>query len=375
MSLQRNTAAVRRFARLARFGNWLQNLPNRVTPPPFRLMQIGSAFWQSRALHAAVRLDVATQLGDGTRSAEELADDVAAMPDPLYRLLRMLAAMGIFEEVTPRRFRNNRISHWLRADNPKNVRAMILMHNSPEMARPWFERFEDGIRNGSAPFQMTHGELLFDYLDHHDEPNTLFNQAMDSVESLTGDSYASDFDWGRFARLIDIGGGNGAKAATILKHHPGLQALVFDRASVVQGATEPWADHLPETVRTRLRFEAGDARAAVPMAKESGDIYLLSAVLHGFDDASCEQILGRIAAASTGTDARIAILELVLPELGADLASASFDLQMFMGTSGRERSDGEWQRLFAASGLWREEVVQLRSFGQIQVLRRIETTA
>ena len=98
MTLQKNTGAVRRFAKLAKFANWLQNIPNKVTPAPFRLMQIGSAFWQSRALYIAAHLDIATVLAEEKLSVDQIASHVRAQPDATYRLLRMLAAMGIFEE-------------------------------------------------------------------------------------------------------------------------------------------------------------------------------------------------------------------------------------------------------------------------------------
>ncbi|WMP19040.1 hypothetical protein [Thiothrix lacustris] len=45
----------------------------------------------------------------------------------------------------------------MREDNPANIRAMILMHNSPEMVRPWLEPLEDCIRSGDIPFKQTHG--------------------------------------------------------------------------------------------------------------------------------------------------------------------------------------------------------------------------
>ena len=48
---------------------------------------------------------------------------------------------------------------------------------------------------------------------------------MDSVEALTGDSFATDFDWARFDRIIDIGGSKGSKSVAILKRHPHLKAL------------------------------------------------------------------------------------------------------------------------------------------------------
>lgn len=370
MSLQKHPAAVRRFARLARFGNWLQNLPNRITLPPFRLMQISSAFWQSRVLYTAARLDIATLLGNATLTAEEIAERTGTQPDPIYRLMRMLVAMGVFEETSSHHFRNNRLSNELRGDRPNNVRAMILLHNCPEMARPWFETFDSGMRDNKPPFQQLHGETLFDYLDHHAELNTLFNQAMDSVESLVGDSYARDVDWGQFERVIDVGGSNGAKVIAILREHPNLNALVVDRAAVIKEAKAKWKGSLPDTIQRRLSFETADARLEVPKAIGPGDIYLLSAVLHGFNDTDCRRILRTLADAIGASGARIAILELILPDQGADLASTSFDLQMFMGTQGRERTDGEWLTLVAECGLEREEVVSLRSFGQLQILRR-----
>ncbi|WP_415878201.1 methyltransferase dimerization domain-containing protein [Methylomonas sp. TEB] len=169
MTLQKNVGAVRRFAKLARFGAWLQNLPNKLVPPPFRLIQIGSAYWQSRALYVAVRLDIAGALADGEASVEALAERVVADAGALYRLLRMLAAMGVFEELSPRRFRNNKLSAHLRQDHPHSVRAMVMMHNSPEMSRPWFEQLEQGVRSGGVPFESAHGQAFYDYMDSHSQ--------------------------------------------------------------------------------------------------------------------------------------------------------------------------------------------------------------
>jgi len=369
MTLQKNPGAVRRYAKLMKFASWLQNIPNRVTPPPFRLIQIGSAFWQSRALHAAARLDIASILGDGRLGAEVIAAHVSAQPDAVYRLLRMLAAMGIFEEVTPRVFKNNPLSAHLREDHPKNVRAMILMHNSVEMSRPWFEQLEQGVRSGNAPFQLTHGQELYSYMDDHAEFDALFARAMDRVEALTGDSFATDFDWGRFDRIIDVGGSKGSKSLAILKRHPHLTAIVFDRNQLIQTAATYWTGKESPDLLSRLTYQAGDLLESVPAAKDSQDIYLLSAVLHGLDDQHCVKVLRNLTAASAGTGARIALMELVVAEVKADFSSAAFDMQMFMGTRGRERTLPEWQNLFDQSELVLEEQVSLQSFGKILVLR------
>jgi len=370
MVLQKNAASVRLFAKLMKFASWLQGIPNKITPPPFRLIQIGSAFWQSRVLHVATRLNIASLLGDGCLSVETIAVQVLAQPDATYRLLRMLAAMGIFEEVSPRIFKNNALSAYLRDDNPKNVKAMILMHNSIEMSRPWYEQLEQGVRKGDIPFQFCHGRELYAYMDGHAEFDALFSFAMDSVEALMGDSFADDFDWRRFDRIIDVGGSKGSKSLAILKRYSHLTALVFDREQVIQAASKYWTGKVSPDLLSRLSFQSGDLLQSVPPARNGRDIFFLSAVLHGLDDQNCIKVLRNLAAACADTDARIALMELVVPELKADISSAAFDMQMFMATRGRERTLSEWKSLFDRSGLMIEELVSLKSIGKILVLKQ-----
>jgi len=369
MTLQKNAGAVRRFAKLAKFGAWLQNLPNRIVPPPFRLMQISASYWQSRALYVAARLDIAAVLADGELTSEELATRLRAQPDATYRLLRMLAAMGVFEEVSPHRFRNNKLSNALREGHPQSVRAMILMHNSPEISRPWFEQLEQSVREGGVPFERTHGQELYSYLDTHAEFDALFASAMDTVEALTGDSFITDFDWARFRRIIDVGGSKGSKSLAVLKRHPHLKALVADREQVIRDAAQFWQQQGEGEVLQRMRYEACDVLQAVPKAENDKDIYVLSALLHGFDDATCITALRNVGAAAGGSGATIALFEMVMPDAKADAAIASFDMQMFVNSRGRERTLAEWQRLFEQSGVVLQEVVGLQSFAKILVLR------
>jgi hypothetical protein len=368
MSLQRHKIATRLFALLAKFSAKLQNLPNNVTPPPFRLMQISSAFWQSRALYVAVRLDIAGILADNTLSTAEIANKVSAQPDAIDRLLRFLVAIGIFMQVSPQHFKNNKLSSYLREDHPQNIRALILMHNSAEMTRPWYEQLEAGVKSGKIPFQLTHQAELFEYMAGHSAFTTLFDQAMECVEALSSDSFVTEFDWLRFERVFDIGGGTGSKTLTILKHHPQLRAQVVDQAHVIQDAKNHWQGRVDDSVLRRLTFSIGDVLTTLPVANSASDIYFLSGVLHAFDDASCIQALRKLAQASGVSGARIAIMELVVDCDHPDAVSAAFDMQMFMGTRGRERSLDQWQDLFNQSGLRLEQLIHLRGFGKILVL-------
>jgi hypothetical protein len=144
---------------------------------------------------------------------------------------------------------------------------------------------------------------------------------------------------------------------------------VVDRPQVIEQAEHYWQSRENASVLARLSFQPGDVRKAVPHATSTKDIYLLSAVLHGLDDETSVVVLKNLAAASVAKRARIALIEIVMEETGVDLASASFDMQMFMGTRGRERTLAQWQTLFDKGAVTLVEIVDLRSFGKILVLR------
>ena len=365
----RNRLRVRFFQALAGVATLVQKLPARMTPPPFRLMQIGSAFWQSRALYVATRLGLADVLADGHKSTRDIAVELQLNEDHLYRLMRMLASIGIFEEMAPRVFRNSGTSGYLRRDNPKNVRAMILMHNSPEMTQPWLEPLEQSMRDGGVPFIKSHGVGLFDYMDRTPEFDTLFSDAMDCVENLTGNAYLDDFDWSAFERVIDVGGSRGSKAASILKVAPALTAVVFDRPQVIEAARDYWQQEAAAELVGRLDFEAGDMFEQLPAAVSGRDLYLFVAVFHGLSDEEACSVLDTLRAAIGATGASVLIVDCIANEVGIDPVTAGFDMQMLICTRGHERTPNEWKSLLEKSGFRLEEIVPVRTFAKFIVAR------
>jgi hypothetical protein len=367
-SLQRNAFKVRLFQLALRLANGLARLPNRLVPPPFRVMQMGSAYWQSRVLYVAADLGLADAIGDGEKSCRALATELGLHQEHLYRLLRMLASLGVFSESRAQHFRNSRLSDCLRRDHPQSVRAMVLLHNSPEMSHAWYESLGPAIRSGETPFEKSHGAALFDYLDHHPAFDQLFSEAMSAVEGLTGSAYLHDFNWGRFDRIVDVGGSLGQKAVVILQANPQLRALVFDRLQVVAGAEEYWRDRLTPELLARLEFAAGDMFEALPPPLSPRDLYLFVAVFHSLGDEEALQLLARLKATLGAVSPTIAIIDTVAAPCNIDPTTASFDMQMLIGTRGRERTLEEWRSLLQRGGFVLSEVVQLRTFARLLVV-------
>jgi hypothetical protein len=367
-TLQRNGLKVKMYQTAMRFANKLAALPNKLVPPPFRILQIGSAYWQSRALYVATELGIADTINEQEMTSENIAKQLNLDADYLHRLLRMLASFGIFEVCGERRFRNNKLSRCLLSDVSQSVRDMVLLHNSPEMSRPWCEALGPALRNGEVPYVQSHGEDLFDFLDHNPKFDALFAAAMASVEALTGTDYLHDFDWGRFDRLIDVGGSNGSKALTILKQNPNLKAVVFDRPQVIKQAVEEWADKMEADLLERLTFVDGDMLKAIPSAHSDLDAYLFTAIFHGMSDTEAGKVLSNLRTACGPYSPAIAIIDCIVDVQGIDPTVASFDMQMLIGTRGRERSEDEWRALFERSGFALQEVVSLRTFAKLLVV-------
>lgn len=368
ITLQRNAIRVGLFQRAVRFAGALAALPNKLVPAPFRLIQLGSAYWQSRALYVATELGVADAIADTEMSSDDIAERLELHADYLHRLMRMLASIGVFEERGARRFRNNKLSHCLRRNYPQSVRNMILLHNSAQMSYPWFEALAPAMRSGEIPFVHSHGKELFDYLDQNPEFDALFTDAMESVEALTGTDYLDDFDWSRFDRLIDVGGSNGSKALSILMRYPKMQALVFDRPQVIENAVANWHGKLDAQLLARVGFSGGDMLETIPTAHSQRDIYLFVAIFHAMGDTQAEKILNNLRVACGQHCPGIAIIDCVAEEQRIDPTIAGFDMQMLIGTRGRERSEAEWCALLERCGFALQEIVSLRTFARLLVV-------
>jgi len=374
--LTKNRFLIKRYTGLMSFANWLQNIPSKVTPPPFRLIQIGSAFWQSRALYIATKLEVADEIGDDEKSTTIIAEALNLNEDHLYRLMRMLASIGIFKEVSVRKFINSKLSNYLKKSNPDNVRDMVIMHNSAEMTEPWMSSLEQSMRDGGIPFKKVNGVDLFEYMDKNEDFDILFSKAMDSVENVAGTEFLEDFNWSEFKRVIDVGGSHGSKSLAILKANESLEAVVFDRPQTVQLAREKWKniDKMTDIERdalNRIKFIGGDMLQSIPEAESDDDVYLFMAIFHTFNDSDCKQILNNLLQAFGSKSPYVVIADAVADEKNIDPIVASFDMQMLMGTKGRERTIAEWKSLFNDTGFIIDQVVDVRAFAKYIVLRRI----
>ncbi|MGH3867587.1 MAG: methyltransferase [Pseudonocardiaceae bacterium] len=310
--------------------------------PWVTMRRLGMGGFVSQAISVFARLGVADALAAGPRDAEEIAELVGAHGPTLYRLLRALGDVGVVTELENRRFVLTPLGEVLRSDVPGSFRAWGAWIEIPFSRDAWTGLYET-IRTGETAFDRVHGVKFFDYLAEHPEDAAVFDAAMTSVSTSETVAIAHTYDFTRFGTIVDVGGGRGGLLTAILAANPHLQGMLFDVPAVAAGASEEISG---TEVADRCKVVSGDFFDSVP---EGADAYLLSNVIHDWDDDHAARILSTCRTAMAET-ACVLVVDLVLPEDGQPSAGKLEDLGMLVLTGGRERTEAEYRALFGRAG-------------------------
>jgi hypothetical protein len=295
--------------------------------PEGRIWDLMRGALATRALAIVADLRIAEALAGGPRPVEELAREVGADPGTLHRLLRALASDGVFAEDEPGVFRNTEASDVLRQSGWDDFAHLF--------GGAWLQAIEQLGANGEPTFPRVFDTDFWSWLADHPEERAAFDRAMEQgkerrIERLAG------LEWRGDETVVDVGGGNGANLVALLARRPGLTGIVFD---------------LPETVRDesalgdRLTFVEGDFFESVP----PGDVYVLSTILHDWDDERAATILQTIRAAAP-SGARLVLIEAVIQPGNDPDGSKWLDLLMLALFGGRERDEAQWRELLEGAG-------------------------
>jgi hypothetical protein len=315
-------------------------------------MSVRSAWLVSRALHVAAELGVADALSDGPKTADQLAEATGAHPQSLYRLLRLLAAHGVFEGDAAGRFNLTSVGALLRTDALRDAARI-----NGDAIWNAYGALLHSIKTGEAAFQRVHGVGFFDYLSSNREANTSFNHGMAKVSTTENSAIAKAYDFVGFRRVVDVGGGQGGLIAEILKAYPATRGVLFDLPQVVASP-----HYLKEAgVQDRCEIVAGSFFETMP---RGGDAYVLKRVIHDWNDEICQTVLRkcRDAVADGG---RIIVVEAVVPAGNEPHPSKASDLLMLVLGGGQERTEKEFRQLFESSGLKLNRIIPTSSIMSI----------
>lgn len=303
-------------------------------------------FATSQMLYVSARLKLADLLASGPMSMTDLAKESGAKEAPLRRLVRGLAAFGVFELQEDGRIANTWLSDCLRGGAPDSLREMALLYGE-EHYHAMSELLE-AVKRGGTAFEHAYRKPHFTYLASNPEAARAFYEAQSAAAAGSAAAVVGAYDFSRAGMVVDLGGGNGQLIRAILHVNPGVSGILVESSGMARKArSRVQAEGLAE----RCEVHTADIFQSVP---GDGDLYLLGHILHGLDDGRAEHLL-RNCHRAMDSSARLLVIERVLadqPATGLVAQHAAVSDAVAMAVSGgRERTLEEHRSLLASAGL------------------------
>ncbi len=310
------------------------------------LLDLMESYRRSAAIYVFTRLGVADLLASGAKTVEELVRDTGTHGPSLARLLQALCALDIVREETRGQFALAPMGECLRTDHPASVAGTVLMYGEDNFWRTWGDLFYC-VQTGESSMRHLYGAANpFEYYAQHPDLGAVMHSGFAAIARVEALAVTAAYDFPQTGIIVDVAGGQGQLLTSILQARAEARGLLFDLPEVVERA-RPLLERAG--VSDRCVVEGGDIFTAVP---SGGSLYLLSRILHDWDDAQAEAILRKCRQAMP-TGAPLLVIEAILPEQtttsARDLRVALADLNMLVRTGGHERTGAEYRRLLAGA--------------------------
>ena len=320
-----------------------------------KLLQLGTGFIFTAALYPIAKMKIADLLADGPMPVTELAQRTGSNADALYRVLRLLASVGVFAESGDRVFTQTPMSDFLRAEAPGSLRDMLIWMGNPFHFKVWSE-MAFSIATGKPAVEHIYGKPAFEAIFGNPEVAYDFNTAMSCFSRLIAPVLLEAYDFSGIDTLMDVAGGHGAILCEVLSQHPQMKGILFDMPNVIEEATchicELQMDHRCQTIK-------GDFFEGIPAG---ADAYYMQHIIHDWADDRALTILTNCRRALEGRKGgRLIIVDAVVPESPEPHFSKMLDLEMLLMPGGRERTEREWRELLGAAGFEITRIVPMKS--------------
>ncbi len=317
------------------------------------MLNLINGFQVARALYIAARLQLADLVGGGAADCKALAALSKTDAPSLYRVMRVLVSAGVFEMDEHESVSLNPLAQTLLSDAPGSLRAWAISQIGDDPYKAWGDLMYS-VRTGGVAFERVFGSDCWAYRATHPESARDFDEGMTSFLSTHNEALVTSYPFGGIGKIVDVGGGDGALLATLLTAHPLMKGVLFEQPRVIEKARQRI---LAEELATRCEIVAGDMFEVIP---PGGDAYILSRVIHDWDDERSLAIL-RNCRRAMAPAAKLLLLERVIPARIENSAAMRVltvsDLHMMVMNGGRERTEAQYRELLAAAGFTLTRVI------------------
>lgn len=303
--------------------------------PQEAMLNLISGFWIARSLYLAAKIGVADLFDDQPKTIAQLAAGTNTEPRSLYRLLRALASIGVFTEVSDQRFALTPLAATLKSDHPASMRYAVMAQMGYDHSLGWSNGLHS-LKTGEIAFDQAAGMNIWQHFAQHPEDGHIFSQSMSSMGIAIAQAVAASYDFSQFDTIVDVGGAQGSLISTILQANPHLKGILFDLPEVIGNI---------EGDRNLQRI-AGNFFESVPTG---GDAYVMRWIIHDWNDEKSSIILNNCHRAMPD-HGKLLLVESILPPGNEPSPAKLIDMIMLLMTGGRERTEAEYRSLLRSNG-------------------------
>jgi len=223
-------------------------------PTPDAIMQLGLAFWGSKALLTAVELDLFSTLAHGPLTGETLMAKLGLQPRGTTDWLDALVSLGMLRRSAAGEYANTAATGlFLDRAKPSYLGGMLEMANA--RLYPFWGSLTEALRTGSPQNEAKTGEDFFSALYEDQDRLKQFLHAMTGLSMGAAHAIAEKFPWERHHTVIDIGASEGCVPVQLALRHPHLTGGGFDLPAAARIFDDYVASH---GLADRLHFYPGD---------------------------------------------------------------------------------------------------------------------
>ena len=327
--------------------------------PREQLIDIAYGYFLPNALHAIARLNIADQLVDGAKTADEIADQLKFDAPSLHRVMLLLTQYNIFTMDKDNRFSLNQLSELLLSQGKESIKdLMVFVHdifNQSSIA------LEHTIKTGEPGCKKVFGQDFFSLLSSDKTLYDRFDKGMANYSANEENILSQAFSFSEFDTIIDVGGGQGGLLSQLLKKHPNPQGILADKANDIENPKYI----IENKVQSRCQIVACDFFKSVP---KKGNLYLMKRIIHDWDNEKSLLILNNVANAIPN-QSKLLIMDSVINQ---DTPRFKYveDVLIMSVLHGRERTEKEFRDLIQQSPFKIEKIVNTKALLNIIVCEK-----
>jgi hypothetical protein len=311
-----------------------------------KVMQLLTAAWINQSMYVVTRLGIPDILSDGPISVNELSRVTKSHTPFLYRTMRALASAGFFYEEADRVFSVAPMGEMLQKDK---MQPIVLMFLSEWHNHAWGKLLHS-VQTGNIAFDSAFGKPCFEWFKEHPQEADIFNRANHIKAIASHTAVTKVYDFSGFNSIVDVGGGYGGLLYHILINNPNIKGIIADLPYMENEVKKQISAN---NLKGRCEFTDCNFFEKIP---DSSDCYILSNILHDWDDGKCGIILRNCYNAMT-SNARLLIIESIIPGTKEFSISKLLDLEVLVMGGGKERTEMEYRELLNKSGLNLKQIV------------------